>query len=290
MLYIHHYGLKEKPFQDTANPKFLWLGEKQLKILRILKCGVQKNTGITLLTGDVGTGKTILLNYLAESLRDQVLISRINNPDLDTSGFLHFLSDSINPGASFEDKVAFLSRIILASSNKKMILIIIDEAHLLTDNLLEELSLLLKIKKRDARMVNIIFAGQETSFGTLKEEILADMIPESPLKCHLEPLTKEETNHYIRHCLRIAGATRNPFSLCALGEIARFSGGIPRIINSICDKALLIGYVKNKKILNSAVVKECAEDSHFVNRVNDPKDDLIPMNSVSQSTRFGEAS
>ena len=263
MLYLHHYGLKEKPFQDTANPKFLWLGEKQLKILSILKCGVQKNKGITLLTGDVGTGKTILLNYLAKSVKGQVLVSRINNPDLDISGFLNSLSDSIDLGTSFEDKVSFLSRLILAGSNNKMILIIIDEAHLLTDNLLDELSLLLKIKKSDKRMVNFILAGQKTSFVTLKEEILADMIQQSPLKCHLEPLTEDETNQYIRHYLRIAGATRTPFTMSALGEIARFSGGIPRIINSICDQALLIGYVKNKKVLNSAVVKECAEDSHY---------------------------
>ena len=107
MLYIDHYGFKEKPFQETANPKFVWLGQKQLQILRILKNGVQKNKGITLLTGDVGTGKTILLNYLAESLRDQILVSRINNPDLDISDFLNSLSDSINLGASFEEQRYF---------------------------------------------------------------------------------------------------------------------------------------------------------------------------------------
>lgn len=283
MLYLHHYNMSEKPFQDTANPAYLWLGAKQLKAISILEHGIQKRKGLTLLTGDVGTGKTVLLNYLAETYRGQVLISRINNPDLDIPDFLNSLSDSFKLGASFEDKVAFLSQMILAGLNKKMILIIIDEAHLLTRSLLEELSLLLKIKKQNERMVNLILAGQEPLLGFLDETDLAEINQEAPLKCHLEPLTREESDQYIRHRLRVAGATRDIFTITALGKIYLCSGGIPRVINNICDHALLIGYSKSLEIINSAVIQECSQDFYFLMAANDPPANFAPMQAVSQA-------
>jgi general secretion pathway protein A len=290
MLYLHHYDLKEKPFQETANPRYLWLGTKQLQAFAVLENGIQTKKGLTLLTGDVGTGKTVLLNYLAETYKNQVLLSRINNPDLDIPDFLNSLSDSFKLGASLEDKVDFLSQLILAGSNKKMILIIIDEAHLLTRSLLEELSLLLKIKKNNERMVNIILAGHETLFGYLNETDLAEINQEPPLKCHLEPLTREEADQYIRHRLRVAGATRKIFTVTALGKIYLYSGGIPRVINSICDHALLIGYSKNLEIINSAVIQECSQDFYFLTAANDAAADFAPMHPVSQPAQPWSAS
>jgi len=282
MLYLHHYGLKEKPFEDTANPRYLWLGKGQLEALAVLEHGIQTRKGITLLSGDVGTGKTALLNYLAEIHENQVLISRINNPDLDIPDFLNSLSDSFKLGASIEDKVTFLSQMIMAGSNKKLILIIIDEAHLLTPNLLEELSLLLKIRKNNERMVNLILAGQEMLPGSLNEKHLAEINQEAPLKCHLRTLTADETDQYIRHRLRIAGATRNLFSVTALGKIYLYSGGVPRVINSICDQALLTGYSRNLEIINSAVIQECSPDYYFLTAANEPAADCIPLVPVSQ--------
>lgn len=290
MLYLHHYNLQEKPFQDTANPKYLWLGARQLKTFSVLEQGIQTKKGLTLLTGDVGTGKTVLLNYLAEAYKNRVLVSRINNPDLDIPDFLNSLSDSFKLGTSFEDKVAFLSQMILAGSDKKMILIIIDEAHLLTRNLLEELSLLLKIKKNNERMVNIILAGHESLFGCLNEEELAEINEEAPLKCHVEPLTREETDQYIRHRLRIAGATRKIFTVTALGKIYLFSGGIPRVINSICDHALLIGYSKSLATINSEVIQECSQDFFFLATANDRAGEYGTMHTASQPVQPWSAS
>jgi general secretion pathway protein A len=275
VLYLHHYNLREKPFQDTADPRYLWLGAKQLQTLAVLKRGIQKRKGLALLTGDVGTGKTVLLNYLAEIYKNQVLIARINNPDLDIPDFLNSLSDSLKLGASLEDKVAFLSQLILAASNKKTILVIIDEAHLLKESLLEELGLLLKIRKNNERMVNIILAGQKTLFGSLNETDLPEISQEGLLECRLEPLTREESDQYIRHRLRVAGAAGNIFTVTALGKIYLYSGGIPRVINSICDHALLIGYSKNLETIGSAVIQECSQEFYFLAATNDPAADLV---------------
>lgn len=269
MLYLYHYGLKEQPFQETANPKFLWLGARQLQTYGALKHGVIKTKGITLLTGAVGTGKTVLLNYLAESLKSRALISRIDNPDLDIPDFLNSLSDSLKLGPSFEDKVSFLSRLISAGSNKKLILIMIDEAHLLTQRLLEELSLLLKIKKNDRRMVHIVMAVQEAPRGLFHEAALAEMMEVSPQTCRLQPFTKEETEQYISYRLKIAGARGNLFTAPALDKIYLMSGGIPRVINSVCDHALLTGYSKNLGIIDAAVIEDCAQDFFFIKREPD---------------------
>jgi general secretion pathway protein A len=258
------------PFQDTANPRYLWLGARQLKTLADLEQGVKTRRGLILLTGDVGTGKTVFLNYLAETCKNHVLISRINNPDLDIPEFLNSLSDSFKLGASFEDKVTFLSQLIMAGSDKKMILILIDEAHLLTRSLLEELGLLLKIQKNSERMVSIVLAAPNSIFGCLNEEDLAEINQQAPVICHLESLTKDETDQYIRHRLRLAGATRNIFTVTALGKIYLLSGGIPRVINSVCDHALLIGYSKNLETINSAVIQECSQDFQFLTAASNP--------------------
>ena len=290
MLYLDYYGLKEKPFQDTVNPEFLWLGERQLQIYGAIKHRTIKTQGLTLLTGETGTGKTVFLNCLAESLKSQVLVSRINNPDLDIPDFLNSLSDSVRLSASYEDKVTFLTQLILAGSNKKMIFIIIDEAHLLTEHLLDELGLLLKIKKNDARMVNILLAGQETLHGPINETDLAEILQVPVLKCQLPALTQEETKQYIRHRLEIAGATSNLFTVTALGKIHLFSGGIPRVINSISDHALLIGYSNNLKIIDSAVIQECSKYFYFLNSDHDFKKDPIPMTAPPQSSQPPSAS
>jgi general secretion pathway protein A len=271
MLYLYHYGLKEKPFQETANPKFLWLGTRQLQTYGALTDGVIKTKGITLLTGAVGTGKTALLNYLAESFKSRALISRIDNPDLDSPDFLNSLADSMKLGPSFEDRVSFLSRLISAGSNKKLILIMIDEAHLLTQRLLEELSLLLKIKKNGRRMVHIVMAAQEIPRGSFHEAALAEMMEVAPQTCRLHPFTKEETEQYISFRLKIAGAGRNLFTPSALGKIYLMSGGIPRVINSVCDHALLTGYSKNLGIIGAAVIEECAQDFFFIKKEPDAR-------------------
>jgi general secretion pathway protein A len=175
----------------------------------------------------------------------------------------------------------------MAGTDKKMILVIIDEAHLITDSLLDELSLLLKIQKNNERMVNIILAGQETSIGSLNETALAELSRVPVLKACLHPLTKEETKQYIYHRLKIAGATRSLFTVTAIGQIHMFSAGIPRVINSICDHALLIGYSRNLEIINSDVIRECGQDFFFLNNEIDPGGDMIPVIPEAQLSQPG---
>jgi general secretion pathway protein A len=280
MLYLQYYSLKENPFQDTANPKYFWLGEGQSEAFAILKFGIEKGEGITLLTGDVGTGKTVLVKYLAGLLKNEFKIAKINDSDIESLDFLYFLADSLQLPNKFEDKKDFFAYIDEEySKTKKKMLIIMDEAHRATKSLLNDLDLMAKIKRDNEQLINIVLIGQNPLIELVKEIKPNGNKQKDSIVCHLRSLTKNETNEYIKHRLKIAGTERNLFSLGAIGKIFQYSGGIPRVINTICDHALMIGYSTDLKKIKSSVIKECAEDLQIENKVFDNGKDLTKKKS-----------
>jgi general secretion pathway protein A len=261
MLYLQYYSLKEKPFQDTADPKYFWLGEGQSEAIAILKYGIENGDGITLLTGDVGTGKTTLIKFLAGLHNNEFKIAKIDDSDIESLDFLYLLADSLNLPNSFKDKRSFFRYIDEEySKTKKRMLIILDEAHRSTKSLLNDLNLMAKIKRDNKHLINIILVGQNLLIESIKEPPTSDTKQKAPILCHLRSLTKNETNEYMKHRLKIAGTKRKLFSSGAIGKICQYSSGIPRVINTICDHALMIGYSTDLKEIKSSVIKECAED------------------------------
>ena len=261
MLYLAYYSLNEKPFQDSAYPKFFWLGGGQSEAIAILKYGIENGDGITVLTGDVGTGKTALVKYLAGLHNHEFKIAKIYDSDIEPQDFLYFLADSLNLPNSFEDKRSLFRYIDeeYSKTNKRM-LIILDEAHRSTKSLLIDIDLMVKIKRDNKHLINIVLVGQNSLIELIKEPPLNDTKQKAPILCHLRPFTENEANEYIKYRLRIAGTEIPLFSSGAIGKIFQYSGGIPRIINSICDHALMIGYAADVKKINTTVIKECAED------------------------------
>ena len=146
------------------------------------------------------------------------------------------------------------------SKSKKRMLIILDEAHRSTKSLLNDLDLMVKIKRDNKHLINVILVGQNSLIELIKKPPINDTKQKAPILSHLRSLTKNETNEYIKHRLKIAGTERKLFSSGAIGKIFQHSGGIPRVINTICDHALMIGYSTNLKEIKSSVIKECAED------------------------------
>ena len=282
MLYLPYYSLKAAPFQDTANPKYFWLGQGQSEAIAILQFGIDKGEGITLLTGDIGVGKTLLVRYLAGLLGDRFKIVKINDSDLDSKDFLLFIADSFKLTNSFEDKRSFFAYIDAEySKTRKRMLIILDEAHRSTRSLLNDLDLMVKIKRDNEQLVNFVLVGQKPLIELVKEIKPEGNGHKRAIVCHLRSLTKSETNEYIKHRLHIAGTERDLFSSGAVGNIFQISGGIPRVINTICDHALMTGYSMDLKKIKASVIKECAEDLQLRNRVFDNGKDLT-------KGRFGE--
>ena len=263
-MYLSHYNLLRKPFQLTTDPKFLWLGEKHKEALATLKYGVVDQKGFLLVTGDVGTGKTTLINALLESLEDDTYVANITNPSLDLIDFFNFIAISFNIHKKFDNKVDFIvhfSRFLKkVYSENKNVLLIIDEAHSLSKELLENIRLLSNIELPEEKLINIFFVGQNEINQTLASQECRALRQRIMLAYQINPLSEIETFEYIKCRLKVAGTEVKLFSRRAIQEVYGFSQGYPRLINTICDHALLTGYARDLKKITPDVIKECAQE------------------------------
>jgi len=263
-MYETYYNLKAKPFQITTDPKFLWLGEKHSEALATLKYGILENKGFLLLTGDVGTGKTALINRLVKMIDIAAIVATIPDPGLDSMDFFNFLAVELKMNKKFNSKGAFLidlkQFLLKASSVHKKVLLVIDEAQRLNNELLEQIRLLSNIEMDNRKLINIFFVGQSEFNGILMEDRNRAVRQRITVSYHIEPLTETETRQYIKHRLKVAGATQEIFNPDAVREIYSFSQGYPRLINIICDHALLTGYASGLKVIDAKVIKECERE------------------------------
>jgi len=263
-MYLAHYNLKEKPFKISTDPKFIWLGENHREGISVLEYGVLDNKGFLLITGDVGTGKTTLINALLERLGNDVIVANVTNPVLEQLDFFNIIAHEFKIDITFDSKGAFLTYFYRYlndsySKNKKVILII-DEAHRLDQELLEQIRLLSNIERPNTKLLNIFFVGQNEFIDIISSTENRALKQRISINYHLDPLKKTEVEEYILHRLNVAGHKKNIFNERAIGEIFYFSKGYPRLINIICDHALLTGYTKELKIIDEKIIKECADE------------------------------
>jgi general secretion pathway protein A len=256
--------LKIKPFQITTDPKFLWLGEKHKEALATLKYGILENKGFLLLTGDIGTGKTVLIHGLMKLIDVAAIVATVPDPGLSSLDFFNFLSEEFEMNRRFDSKGAFLIHLkhflYKASAADKKVLLIIDEAQRLNHELIEQIRLLSNIEMDNRKLINIFFVGQSEFNKIVNEERNKAVRQRITVSYHIDPLTEHETREYINHRLRVAGCTRDIFKPEALRVVYTFSHGYPRLINIICDHALLTGYSGGKKAIDAAVIKECEKE------------------------------
>ena len=263
-MYETYYKLKSMPFQITTDPRFLWLGEKHSEALATLKYGIMENKGFLLLTGDVGTGKTALINRLIKMIDVAAIVAKIPDPGLSSLDFFNFLAVEFKINKRFESKGAFLiylkNFLHKAYADQKKVLLVIDEAQRLNHDLLEQIRLLSNIELQNRKLINIFFVGQPEFNEMLREDRNRAVRQRISVNYHINPLSVAEAHQYIEHRLKIAGATQQIFEKDAVREIFAFSGGYPRLINIICDHALLTGYASDLKLINKKVIKECERE------------------------------
>ncbi len=263
-MYLAHYNLQEKPFQITTDPRFLWLGEKHQEALATLNYGLLNDKGFLLLTGDVGTGKTTLIKALLRDISEKTIVASVVDPKLEKLEFFKFLAGVFGFEGKIDNKVDFLMRFTQflndADRNGRTVLLIIDEAQRLSKELLEEIRLLSNIEKENKKLLNIFFVGQDEFNDLLMEESCRALRQRITITYHISPLSEPETGNYIRHRLTIAGTDQEIFTPRAIREVYAFARGYPRLINIICDHALLTGYVRELKSITPAIVRECAKE------------------------------
>ncbi|GAB6097468.1 hypothetical protein JCM14469_37220 [Desulfatiferula olefinivorans] len=273
-MYRSHYGLIRKPFQLSTDPAFFWLGEKHKEALATLKYGVMDQKGFLLVSGDVGTGKTTLINALLETLDDSVLAATVRDPAMDLIGFYNYIALSFQIPGPFTSKVDFLAAfsdfLNKAYRSGRTLLLIIDEAHSLSREVLEHIRLLSNIEKPDEKLISIFFVGQNEIHDTLSLPECRALRQRISLVYHIDPLSEKETAAYIAYRLGVAGARRSIFTHAAVREIHHVSMGYPRMINTLCDHALVTGYIRDKVTIPPSIITECAQQFIVLNRgVND---------------------
>jgi general secretion pathway protein A len=278
-MYLEFYKLKTKPFQITVDPKFLWLGEKHKEALATMRYGIVDNRGFLLLTGEVGTGKTILINRLVSTLNIDTVVATLPDPDLQSMDFYNLLADGFNMNRTFDSKAAFLIalRDFLHQSHarQKHVLLIIDESQRLNHHLMEDIRVLSNIELQDRKLINIFFVGQQEFNSILNTPQTRALAQRITVRYHIEALDIKETGQYIAHRLKVAGTSEPLFDRGAVAEIYNFSGGIPRLINIMCDHALLTGYARGMKKIDAKTILECAQELRIPNKTG-----IKPINDV----------
>ena len=263
-MYTSFYHLNRKPFQISSDPSFMWFGEKHKEALATLRYGISNNKGFLLLTGDVGTGKTTLINALLKKLSTNVICTFVSDPNLEPLDFINYIAYSFGIEKEYQSKGRFLIdfRKYLSSAyhDGKKVLLIIDEAQILTDELLEQIRLLSNIDMAETKLLNIFFVGQNEFNQTLLRENNRAVRQRITLNYNIDPFTPDETGAYIRHRLKMAGTEKRIFTEKAVRRVHIHSGGFPRRINVICDYSLLSGYVNDRNVIDETVVDECARE------------------------------
>ncbi len=275
-MYENHFSFKCKPFELVPNPDFLFLSRSHKKAMTYLDYGIKEKTGFMLLTGEIGSGKTTIVRNLIKSLNNAVKLSQVNNTKVSSKQLISMINEDFGMNVKGKEKTILLSELneflIDQYARGLQPILLIDEAQNLTQDLLEEIRLLSNLETDRAKLLQIILVGQPELKKTLMLPGLVQLRQRITINYHIIPLTVDETAKYIKHRLIVAG---NP-DVIDLKEdmvslIYQFSRGIPRLINILCDFALLTTYVEGEKVVSSDTVKEVISDLETHNYWNSPE-------------------
>ena len=266
-MYTSFFGLNEKPFAITPDPRYLYLSERHAEALAHLAYGISEAGGFIQLTGEVGTGKTTVLRSLLQQLPPHCDVALILNPRVTPAEFLLCICDELHVqvSAAATNSVKMLVDLIThflldAHGRGRRIVLMVDEAQNLSADVLEQVRLLTNLETATQKLLQIILIGQPELRAVLAREELRQLAQRVTGRYHLESLRREETLAYIRHRLRVAGATRDLFTAGAQRELHRLSDGVPRIINVIADRALLGAYTREEHRVTGALVRRAASE------------------------------
>jgi general secretion pathway protein A len=263
-MYLTFFGLAEKPFNATPNPKFLHMTPGHREALAQLLYGTQERKGFIVLTGNVGTGKTTLLHALCQRLNGQSAVSFVVNSTLPFDGLLEYVLEDLGiakTGESRAQRLIALNHFLIERERAgQNTVLIIDEAQNLDAATLEQIRLLSNFETPRSKLLQILLAGQPELKARLNLPELRQLKQRVGLRCQIPPLTLEETRAYIRTRLRIAGARDlGLFTDPAVDRISAYAGGIPRLINTVCDHCLLFGYADQKRRIDRHIVDQAIE-------------------------------
>jgi len=264
-MYTSFFGLIEKPFAITPDPRYLYLSERHAEALAHLLYGINEAGGFIQLTGEVGTGKTTIVRTLLSRIPQHADVAVILNPRVTATEFLLTICEELGLGLDEADRTsakemvdALNRRLLAAHSEGRRVIVIVDEAQNLSPDVLEQVRLLTNLETATQKLLQIILIGQPELRELLDRTELRQLAQRITGRYHLSPLSRQETQEYVRHRLRVAGAAGEIFTPAALSEVYRLSSGIPRVVNVCCDRALLGAYTLDMRKVTPALVRRAA--------------------------------
>jgi len=265
-MYLDHFGLLEAPFSIAPDPRYLYMSERHREALAHLLYGMDSDGAFILLTGDVGTGKTTVSRCLLEQVPDDTNLALVLNPKLNSIELLQVMCDEFRIAYKKTDLtikalVDYINRYLLgAHAQGKKTVVLIEEAQNLDLDVLEQLRLLTNLETSERKLLQVILLGQPEFLDVLDRPELSQLAQRITARFHLGPLKLGEVEEYVVHRLAIAGCRRPLFQHGVIKQLYHYSGGVPRLINVICDRALLGCYVQNRHYVDKSTLKSAARE------------------------------
>ena len=257
-MYLEHFGLSEAPFLLTPDPRFLYLSKSHSRAITFMEYAIVNRDGFAVITGEIGSGKTTLISKLLGEIDEDTIVAKIYHTYVNEIEFFQSLLDEFGVTGVGDSKVALLKAINkylleLYSENKKVILIV-DEAQNLSIRLLEEIRLVTDLETNNEKLMNLILVGQPELSQSLDSPRLEQLTQRIRFRFHIGPLKQDEMKEYIAHRIEIAHGPKSLFVDNVMSLIYEYTGGIPRLINALCDTALICGYAEGVKTITKTIV------------------------------------
>jgi type II secretory pathway predicted ATPase ExeA len=288
-LYQPHFGLSQAPFNITPDPSFLYLSASHREGLAQLSYGIRARKGFVVLTGEVGTGKTTLIHALLNDLNGSahtalIFSTIVSSADLLRTICVEFgLREPKRALQKIGNYLISLNEFLLGSYRKgKNCALIIDESQNLSAEVLESIRLLSNFETSTEKLLQILLVGQPELAVRLNSPELRQLKQRVVLRHHLHPLSREECWEYVFHRLKVAGGDRSILAPTALESIYSYSGGIPRVVNVLCDNALLMGYALRRRDIDAEIIREVAEDLNITTSLKErPRPNRQAVNNLN---------
>jgi general secretion pathway protein A len=264
-MYLEYYGLKEFPFNITPDPRFLFYSSQHREAFDHLLYGIENRKGFIELTGEVGLGKTTLCRAVLSNLPKKVHTAMVLNPTVSGTQLLRAILHDFGLHVVGRDRLSYIEQLnaflFAQIKDGNNVAVIIDEAQDLTSEVMEQVRLLSNLETDQHKLMQIVLAGQPELHKRLDSKELRQFKQRIMVRCQLLPLTEDQTNLYIEHRLKVAGAkSRIGFDREAIELVYGYAKGIPRVINALCDRVMIAGYVAGKHLIGAPEVRKALSE------------------------------